>query len=126
MSVLAEEDVSREEPSKKKRKVLEPTTHYKFRAETLYDVIGFLNLHNKSGDASYVGKLFDIKIRAMDIDGIRIPDVDVDLWTTLTLDELRKLFDQVEDGHVMWGSVNYAEKYTGERYFEFDEDEEEV
>jgi hypothetical protein len=35
-----------------------------------------------------------------------------------SLQEVRAVLSQVEDGHVMVDTVNYASKYTGERYYD--------
>jgi hypothetical protein len=46
------------------------------------------------------------------------PDVVVDLYTTLSLEEIKDEIRKINDGHVMLQTVELAENYTGERNFE--------
>lgn len=40
-----------------------------------------------------------------------------EIETDLTLDAIRKFMKKVDDGHVMVESLNFADKYTGERWY---------
>ena len=44
-------------------------------------------------------------------------DVDTEFNSLLELKELRKTFDDIPDSHVMIDTINYAEIYTGDRYY---------
>lgn len=78
---------------------------YKMRAECSVDVGRFL---------IQVGCL-SISSKMMEIDGAYIPDMEVTFTSRLSLAQLQKEIAKIEDGHVMFESLNIAEKYTGER-----------
>ena len=82
--------------------------NYKLRAETVIDVTGWLN----------TGPDFEkITIASQYIEKNKIPDVDIEIETGMSLEDLRASLSQVENGHVMVESVNYFDGYTGERYY---------
>lgn len=81
---------------------------YKFRAECSYDVDQFVELF---GD-----QIINIE-RHSDPE---FPDVDVEFSSLKDINEVRKIMEKIEDGHVMLESLNYAHDYTGERYYEED------
>lgn len=92
--------------------------HYKFRAECLNDVIEFLLRCPTAARAS-----------RLEVDvGETLPEKDsdpvVELETMLTLEEIRSLMGKVEDGHVMYQTVQPVASYTGERDHNVDLDEE--
>lgn len=77
---------------------------YKFRAETASDVYR-------------LGEILGFRVEAM---SLRRPkadfaDVEVELETWLTLEQLRDTMRRVKDGHVMLQTVQLPESYTGER-----------
>lgn len=80
---------------------------YTFRAETLYDVGLFIN--------KYCPKMNKITITPY-ID-MTFPDMKVELETKMPLEELRQLLKKVDDGHVMYQSLNYSDGFTGERNY---------
>lgn len=45
----------------------------------------------------------------------QMPDVDVEFTSYAELAELQSMIRAIVDGHVMRESLNYADKYTGER-----------
>jgi len=79
---------------------------YNFRAETKYDV--YQVLQNKQ----FVDGLAYFKMTADPM----FPDVDVEITSCHSLSQLQKML-KIPDGHVMVESLNYEEKYTGERWF---------
>lgn len=89
---------------------------YKFRAECFADVIQFFNFSDL--------KLLEIKTTTM-MDGITpIPDVEVEfsIMSEKSIDEdilhLREILQDIEDGHVMWQTLNTLSDYSGERNFD--------
>lgn len=48
------------------------------------------------------------------------PDTEVELYTTMSLKELRKELRKIFDGHVMVETVALAKDYTGERNYELE------
>ena len=118
---IAQEDAAQ---AKKKRKAAEKKGepfHKKtrFRAETLSDVLGLLQLPD--GDsAKMFQNMRQITITPATIDGApgNLPDVDVELETKMSLEGVREMMRKVRDGHVMVQSLNYAEDYTGERNYD--------
>jgi hypothetical protein len=87
-------------------------TKYKMRAEAQGDVEVWL----ANGARQQITALV-ITPATLDMP---IPDVDVDVvfYSALSLDELRETLRKVPDGHVMLESLNTADQYTGERYYE--------
>ena len=82
---------------------------YRFRSEYMHDV----NEAKKIQPGWY---------SAMDFrSDARLPDVEVFLKSELSLQEIRNILSQVEDGHTMVESLNYADKYTGERYYDYED-----
>lgn len=78
------------------------TVDYRFRAECSQDVKAVVSN----------GWFTDVSME-QDPD---FPDVEVKMKTHHPLDKIRELLSSLPDGHVMAESVNYADKYTGERY----------
>jgi len=89
-------------------------TKFQFRAECDLDANGW-----KKVAGTKVNNV-TITTATLEMEGKKMPisDVEVTFYSTLALDELRDTFRQVEDGHVMLESVNTADKYDGERYYE--------
>jgi hypothetical protein len=80
---------------------------YRFRAELPSDV-----------DDAMKGEWFtNLKV----IEDETYHDCEVEFTSTLSIKEIRNIFDKVSDGHVMIESLNYAELYTGKRYYEYDD-----
>ena len=85
------------------------TDVYKFRAECLADVTGFLN--NLWPGCRLLWVRVDVAEPGM-------PDCTVEVKIEGTdLEEMRICLSGVEDGHVMFESLNHAKDYTGERRF---------
>jgi len=80
---------------------------YKFRAECSNDALMFRE--------NTVSLMDNFNITTQDIDGLAIPDVDVEFESNLTLDEIIDKMKDVIDGHVMFQTVKPIEEYTGER-----------
>lgn len=78
--------------------------NYRFRAECANDVIALLAVMGGQHIISIVIEKYEC-----------FPDVDVELRTLLTLRQLQDAMEAVPDGHVMTETVNYKEKYTGDR-----------
>ena len=82
--------------------------HYKFRAECEQDVdelrvvLGMKCLKTVKTIAYY------------------FPDTVVDLYTTLSLAEIRNAIREIADGLVMLQTIVIASEYTGERNFELE------
>jgi hypothetical protein len=50
-------------------------------------------------------------------DEYKLPYVEVEFTSKLTINEIRDTFRNIIDSHVMLESLNYKDKYTGERYY---------
>jgi hypothetical protein len=87
---------------------------YKFRAECDHDALTFRD--------NTIGQTDNFEFFPMDIDGIKIPDVEVIFESELTLEEILEEMSNVMDGHIMCRTVKPIEEYTGEEVF----DEEDV
>lgn len=80
---------------------------YCFRAEVPLDV-----------EEAMKGKWFsDLKVTKDQ----NFPDCEVEFTSELSIEAIRNIFQKVIDGHVMIESLNYANQYTGERYYEYDD-----
>lgn len=79
---------------------------YKFRAECSEDVDAFKKL--------FVGKYSSMNITTP---LFPLPDVLVEMESIETLTTIRDTMDRVQDGHVMVESLNYADEYTGDRWY---------
>lgn len=90
---------------------VEPMTIYKFRAECKRDVDEFIK----------VGKISETDIDIANDDN-GLPDVDLELKSYKSIKEIRELMSTIIDGHVMVESLNYADKYTGERWYDYTDD----
>jgi len=78
---------------------------YMFRAESKHDVNRWIfNFKNNKPNVNI--------IETPD----NLPDVEVEFTSELTIDELRKSFDTI----IMFETLNYKDKYTGERYYNID------
>ncbi len=79
---------------------------FKFRAECIKDVITFFERSPKI--SFYV-------ISSATLDDInRIPDVDVYIKTTYTLEKILMILSGIDDSHIMIRTLNYVDKYTGD------------
>ncbi len=81
-------------------KAKEKLTSYKMRAECQADLGRFLMV---------------VAVRSFTTTASLLPDMDAEFTSPLSLDEIRKLMAEIEDGHVMLETVNYKDQYTGER-----------
>lgn len=88
---------------------------YKFKAECKADV------NNWILNSSCHYKNFNIIP-----DEYGFPDVEVEFTSTLTINQIRNTFVNITDSHVMLESLNYKDKYTGERYYTGEETTEPV
>lgn len=79
---------------------------YKFRAECSVDIDLFVE--------KFKSHIITID-RKSDPD---FPDEDVEFSSLKSLDEVRQVMKEIEDGHVMLESLNYADEYTGDRYYD--------
>lgn len=89
-------------------------TDYKCRAECLNDI---QSLYDLSDFGDTVTNLIIEK------DALGFPDVDVSFTSPLAIDEILSLLATIEDAHVALESLDYAEKYTGERFRDEDVEE---
>lgn len=85
------------------------STSFKFRAECLSDVQALYNLIDFQ---KAVDKMTIIK----DCHGF--PDVDVEFASELSMDDILKLMAAIPNSHVMTGSLDTADKYTGKCFRE--------
>ena len=85
---------------------------FKFRAETIIDITNLLNIR------AFLVNMRKITIEA---DEFNMPDVDVTMFTYghCSLENLRNTIVEsgVDDLHVIIETLNYADDYTGERYY---------
>ena len=86
---------------------LSEITHFKFRAECETDV-------NKLRKRMVVKCLKIVKEIG------QFPDTLVDLYTNMSLDDLRNEIRSIEDGHVMLQTIALEKDYTGERDYELE------
>ena len=78
---------------------------YQFRAECQSDVdVLFRRIYPKIKNAKFCQEF-------------PFPDVDVEIETDLSLDDLRNEMRAVPDGYVMLETVAPSDEYTGERYY---------
>lgn len=77
---------------------------YKFRAECRYDVDRFL-------------KLLSVNKIVISSNENGFPDVEVQIESDISLDQLRNIMRNVANGHVMVQTINHASEYTGERNY---------
>jgi len=82
-------------------------TDYKFRAECFLDVVNLLTELLKI-DGIVIG---NVQISP----DTTLPDCEVSLQCSLSLDELKAITHNVDDGHVMRETMQTADCYTGER-----------
>jgi len=79
---------------------------YKFRAECTVDVDKFIELfgdHMSSVKREKITEIFRMKMLN---------------FRRQSLEDIRLVMKEIEDGHVMLESVNHAEEYTGDRYYD--------
>ena len=76
---------------------------YKFRAECLFDIIGFLKL---SGEHE-----IHFTIESSN----KYPDCICTIYTNASLDQIQDIFNSVPNSHVMKETIALASEYTGER-----------
>ena len=79
---------------------------YTFRPELGCDAIKLLDVK----DFEFITIIFHA--------GILQRICQVDFTSTLTIHEVRACMKQVIDGHVMVQTLNYSDKYDGERWYE--------
>ena len=46
------------------------------------------------------------------------PDEDIEFSSLKAIDEIRQVMREIEDSHVMLQSLNFADEYTGDRYYD--------
>jgi len=81
--------------------------HFKFRAECELDV----NRLRKQMGTKCLKIVKEIG---------QFPDTIVDLYTTMSLDDLKSEIRSIEDGHVMLQTIALEQDYTGERDYELE------
>jgi hypothetical protein len=81
-------------------------TEYKFRAETMADVESLYNILEFRNAVSHMQITKDECF----------PDVEVTFTSTLSIDEILGMMKNIDDSHVMTGSLDVAEEYTGDRF----------
>jgi hypothetical protein len=79
---------------------------YSFRSECFHDLVVLQKLLGKNAT-----KKWDFSYE-MDP---KFPDCNAKIKTRCTIEELYKIFKMVPDGHVMCGTLNYSDRYTGSR-----------
>jgi hypothetical protein len=86
---------------------MEKMNHYRFRAEFQSDVTRL----KEELDGTY-------RI----IPDVFFPDVEVDLYTAKSLEEVKRIMEGLDDGHVMAQTVAHFTSYTGTRVYTGDPD----
>ena len=104
-AVQAEEKILESRASKSKIEV------YRFRAETPVDIEDWFKVLKSKGLKSKIKKFKETQVEDL-------PDVDVEFESELELELLRKTMMLVVDGHVMVESLDYSDRYNGDRYYE--------
>jgi hypothetical protein len=89
-----------------KSKLAEQRNRFRFRAECEHDVNELRRLLGVNQN----------KFTIMNTPPF--PDVEVELVIALSLEELRDVMRQVDDGHVMVQTVAQSRDYTGERNYQ--------
>ena len=92
---------------------------YKFKAECQVDVDKLKKLMNEEFIVTKDESGFPAE-QSSD----RSVDVDVEFKSDKSIDEIRNIMKKIQDGHVMYESLNYADKYTGDRYYDEDDENE--
>lgn len=75
---------------------------YKFRAECIYDVLEFM------GKAKFQ---YDIKIERRGL----FPDVVVEMSTKESMNNIKDIFSEIPDAHVILETIQPKKLYTGDR-----------
>jgi hypothetical protein len=87
-------------------------TDYKFRAECMHDVQELYNIVNfRDSVTNFI----------VTLDSVGLPDVDVSFTSTLSAEQICDLMDTIPDTHVAIESLDLAENYTGERFRDFED-----
>lgn len=84
--------------------------HYKLRSECMADITNLkerlneqgINVYEESMDKMYIGNM-------------QIPDMIYSFKTEETLENIKCAIQDVEDGHVMYETIETVENFTGER-----------
>ena len=77
-----------------------------------YSEMGTFELMNKTSE---IGITYNtVSCGFMDIECI------AHYKTPLTIDEMRYIFETVDDTHVMIESINYSDKFNGNRYYDYE------
>lgn len=93
---------------------------YKLRAECQHDVDEFV----KAAGANVSAVAVEPGFLEIGNQKIPIPDVDMAFESPLDMPALREIMKTITDTHVMQQSLNLADVYDGDRWFD-EEDEEE-
>jgi hypothetical protein len=86
-------------------------TKYKFRAECVSDVEAFKDNLRELGT-------FSLFVKQMQIDGIPVPDVEVELEVDSNMEQVLDTMRRVVDSHVMIQTLELAANYTGDRVYD--------
>jgi len=84
---------------------------YKFQAECQLDVEALKEKLQELGE-------FNVSTTHLEIDGIRIPDVEIELEVNSDTENLLKVMRSIPDSHVMIQTLESAESYTGVRDYD--------
>jgi len=76
----------------------------RFRAECIWDVTELLRRRDVCWSRIEITR-----------DGYGFPDVDVTVWSAMSIEEWERRLFSVDDGHVMGETVQPIQNYTGER-----------
>ncbi|MFI5297231.1 MAG: recombinase family protein [Polyangiales bacterium] len=90
------------------------STTYKLRAETFVDVVSLAHALMPHGRPEVRCTDFRILVSGLG----SMPDLEMELTSPLSIDELLDVIDGIEDGHVMYQTVQPIDAYTGERDYD--------
>jgi len=86
------------------------TTTFKVRAETFGDALRFQEIFIRTSPDNKM----DMHIHVDRLLGLTV----ITFKTTMSRKDILKLLHRIQDGHVMWETLQPIELYTGERDFQ--------
>lgn len=87
---------------------------FKFRAEISSDVDRLKEVLVMDNLKSETLTAYSTKLEKE----VNLPDVEIEFESELSLIEIQRIMDTIEDGHVMFETVALIEDYTGERNYD--------
>ena len=86
---------------------------YKFRSECLIDV------QDVAKALLINGVNHSILIENNDLDGMKIPDCDCEIYTNESIEKIRQIMSIDCEWHVMAQTLDHSRSYTGRRFMDY-------